>query len=116
MRNIGGNIGTSIVTTVTTRRLQYQQQILVGHLTPAKPAFRQPLHSLTEKVAHFGHSLPDAHRQAIARVYASLDRQAHTRAYMDAYWVLGVFASAMFFLALFLKKNDPGAGGQTAAG
>jgi hypothetical protein len=35
---------------------------------------------------------------------------------MDAYWVLGVLASAVFFLALFLKKNDPGAGGHIAAG
>ncbi|MGA3092110.1 MAG: DHA2 family efflux MFS transporter permease subunit [Terriglobales bacterium] len=116
MRNIGGSIGTSLVTTVATRRLQYHQQILVGHLTPGRPAFRQSLHILTERVAHFGHSLPDAHRHAIARAYAALDRQAHTLAYMDAYWVLAVLASAMFILAFFLKKNDPGEGGHIAAG
>jgi hypothetical protein len=31
--------------------------------------------------------------------------QAHTLSYMDAYWVLGVLASAVFFLALFLKVS-----------
>jgi DHA2 family multidrug resistance protein len=35
---------------------------------------------------------------------------------MDAYWVLAVLASAMFILAFFLKKNDPGEGGHIAAG
>jgi MFS transporter, DHA2 family, multidrug resistance protein len=45
-----------------------------------------------------------------------VDRQAYTLSYIDAYWILGVLAAAMFFLALFLKKNDPNAGGQVAVG
>lgn len=116
MRNIGGSIGTSLVTTVTARRLQYHQQILVGHVTPDASLFRQSLDTLSGRAAHFGHSLPDATREAIARLYVVVDRQAYTLSYIDAYWVLGVLAATMFFLALFLKKNDPGAGGQIAAG
>jgi MFS transporter, DHA2 family, multidrug resistance protein len=116
MRNIGGSIGTSLVTTVTARRTQYHPQILVGHVTQDAPPFRQSLHALSRHVAHFGHSLPDAKREAIGRLYATVDHQARTLSYMDAYWVLGVLACAMFFLAFFLKKNDPGAGGQVAAG
>lgn len=116
MRNIGGSIGTSLVTTVTARRTQYHQQILVGHVAKDEPAFRNSVHSLSTLVAHFGHSRPDAHRETIARVYSLVDHQARTLSYMDAYWILGVLACAMFFVALFLKKNDPGAGGQIAAG
>jgi MFS transporter, DHA2 family, multidrug resistance protein len=116
MRNIGGSIGTSLVTTVAVRRAQYHQEILVGHVTPDGPAFRNSFHTLSRHAAHFGHSLPDAKRDAIARLYVTVNRQAHTLAYIDAYWVLGVLAVAMFFVALFLKKNDPGAGGQIAAG
>jgi MFS transporter, DHA2 family, multidrug resistance protein len=116
MRNIGGSIGTSLVTTVTARRLQYHQQILVGHVTPDGWTFRKSIHALSGHVAHFGHSIPDAKREAIARLYALVDRQAYTLSYIDAYWILGVLAAAMFFLALFLRKNDPGAGGQIAAG
>ncbi len=116
MRNIGGSIGTSLVTTVTARRTQYHQEILVGHVAPGGPAFRRSFHALSGHVAHYGHSLPDAKREAIARLYTLVDRQAHTLSYIDAYWVLGVLASAMFFLALFLKKNDPAAGSQIVAG
>ncbi len=116
MRNIGGSIGTSIVTTVTARRSQFHQQILVGHVAHGVPIFREERHSLSRHVAHFGHSLPDATRVAIARLYATVDQQAHTLSYMDAYWVLGVMACTMFFLAFFLKKNDPGADGPAAVG
>jgi len=116
MRNIGGSIGTSLVTTVTARRAQYHQEILVGHVTPDAQAFRQSIHTLSRHVAHFGHSLPDAKRQAIGRLYAMVDHQASTLSYIDTYWMLGVLASAMFFLSLFLKKNDPGASGHVAAG
>jgi len=116
MRNIGGSIGTSIVTTVTARRAQYHQQILVGHVTPDALAFRRSFHALSQHAAHFGHSFPDAKREAIARLYFTVNRQAHALAYIDTYWVLGVLASAMFFVALILKKNDPRAGGHIAAG
>jgi DHA2 family multidrug resistance protein len=43
-------------------------------------------------------------------------RQAGALSYMDIFWVLGALCSVMFVLAFFLKKNDPGAGGQVAAG
>lgn len=116
MRNIGGSMGTSIVTTVTARRLQYHQQILAGHVTPDELLFRESRRVVAHHAAHFGLSIPDAQREAIVRLYATVDRQAHTLSYLDAYWVLGVMACAMFILAFFLKKNDPGAGGQIAAG
>ena len=41
---------------------------------------------------------------------------AVSTSYMDIFWVLGVLCSIMFVLAFFLKKNDPGAGGDVAVG
>ena len=116
MRNIGSSIGTSIVTTMLARRAQYHQQILVGHLTPDTPAFRDTLNTLARAIAHSGLSPHDALLQAIARMYAQVNRQAHTLAYLDTFWVLAVLSAVMFILAFFLKKNDPGAAGQIAAG
>jgi DHA2 family multidrug resistance protein len=116
MRNIGGSIGTSLVTTLIIRRSQYHQQILVGHITPDTPEFRSALHALSSKVAHSGLRATDAHNQAIARFYGLVNQQAHALSYMDTFWILGALCSIMFGLAFFLKKNDPGAGGQVAAG
>ncbi|MGD0213997.1 MAG: DHA2 family efflux MFS transporter permease subunit [Terriglobales bacterium] len=116
MRNIGGSIGTSLVTTLIIRRSQYHQQILVGHLTPDTPEFRSALHGLSSKVAHSGLRAADAHNQAVARFYDLVKQQAHALSYMDTFWILGALCSVMFVLAFFLKKNDPEAGGQVAAG
>ncbi|MGC2328110.1 MAG: DHA2 family efflux MFS transporter permease subunit [Candidatus Sulfotelmatobacter sp.] len=116
MRNIGSSIGTSIVTTMIARRAQYHQQVLVGHITADTPIFRGALNALTYAIAHSGLSPHDARLQAIVRLYAQVNRQAHTLAYLDTFWVLAVLSAVMFILAFFLKKNDPGAGGQVAAG
>jgi len=116
MRNIGGSIGTSLVTTLIVRRSQYHQQILVGHVTPDTPAFRSALHALSSETAHSGLRTTDAHNQAIARFYELVNQQAHVLSYMDTFWILGAFCSLMFVLAFFLKRNDPGAGGSVAAG
>ena len=116
MRNIGSSIGTSIVTTMIARRAQYHQQVLVGHITPDTSVFRAALNTLTRAIAHSGLSLHDARLQAIARLYGQVNREAHTLAYLDTFWVLAVLSGVMFILAFFLKKNDPGAAGQVAAG
>ena len=116
MRNMGSSIGTSIVTTMLARRAQYHQQIVVGHLTPDSPAFRDALNNLTRAIAHWGLSPHDARLQAIARLYAQVNRQAHTLAYIDTFWVLASLCAVMFVLAFVLKKNDPGAGSPAAVG
>ena len=116
MRNIGSSIGTSIVTTMIARRSQYHQQILVGHIAPDAPPFRGALHGLTSSIRHSGLGAVDAHNQAIARFYGLVNQQAHTLSFMDTFWVLAVLCVIMFVLAFFLKKNDPGAGGDVAVG
>jgi DHA2 family multidrug resistance protein len=116
MRNIGGSIGTSVVGTLITRRSQYHQQILIGHITPDSPAFRGSLHGLTSSIRHSGLGGVDANNQAIARYYRLVNQQAHTLSFMDTFWVLAVLCAIMFILAFFLKGNDPGAGGEVAVG
>ena len=116
MRNIGSSIGTSIVTTMIARRSQYHQQVLVGHMTPDTPAYREALQSLTIRIQHSGLGAVDAHNQAIARFYGLVNQQAHMLSFMDTFWVLGALCAIMFVLSFFLKKNDPGAGGDVAVG
>ena len=53
---------------------------------------------------------PDARRHALALVYRQVNREAHTMAYLDTFWVLAALSAVMFLLAFFLKKNDPNAG------
>ncbi len=115
MRNIGSSVGTSLVTTLIARRAQFHQTTLVGHTAVGNQSFENALHGLAARLAESGMSLPDAQTQAYARIYRSVQAQAATLAYIDTFWILAVGASIMFALSFLLTKNDPRAGGETAA-
>jgi DHA2 family multidrug resistance protein len=116
MRNIGSSVGTSMVTTVIARREQFHQTILVNHTTAGNQTLQNVVNGLTQQVAHAGMNLHDAQRQAYGRIYHTVQAQAATLSYIDAFWVLSVGSAIMFCLSFLLKKNEPGAGGQAAVG
>ncbi len=116
MRNIGSSVGTSMVTTLLARRAQFHQSVLTYHATNYDPAFRDQLQALTHQLTRTGATPPDAQAAAYGRIYQSVLAQSQTLAYIDTYMVLAVAAAIMFVLAFLVKKNDPGAGGEIAAG
>jgi DHA2 family multidrug resistance protein len=115
-RNIGSSVGTSMVTTILARRAQFHQSVLGYHATNYDPAFRNQIGGLTQQLVHAGATPPDAQVQAYGRVYQSVLVQSQTLAYIDAYMLLAVAASIMFVLAFIVRRNDPGGGGEVAAG
>jgi DHA2 family multidrug resistance protein len=116
MRNIGSSIGTSMVTTLIARRAQFHQVYMVAHLTPGRPTFVRAAQALAARLAISGLDVTRATSQAYARLYQALIGQATTLAYIDTYWVLAIGAAIMFLLSFALRKNEPGAAGEVAAG
>jgi MFS transporter, DHA2 family, multidrug resistance protein len=116
MRNIGSSIGTSMVTTLIARRAQFHQVHLVARASPGQPSFVQAVNGLAAYLAASGLDVKQATSQAYARVYQELIGQATTLAYIDTFWVLCFGAAIMCLLSFALKKNEPGAGGEIAAG
>jgi DHA2 family multidrug resistance protein len=116
MRNMGSSVGTSLVTTLIARRAQFHQEILIDHTRADNPNFQNAVNGLSQRFAHSGLATQEAHMQAYARLYQGTQAQAASMAYIDTFMVLAVGAAIMFFLALVLKKNDPGGGGEVAAG
>jgi len=114
MRNIGSGIGTSMVTTLISRRAQFHQVRLVAHSTPGQPTFTQAVNGLTAHLAASGVHATEATKQAYGLLYRGIIRQATTLAYIDTYWILAVGAAIMFFFSFALKRNQPGAGGEVA--
>ena len=115
MRNMGSSVGTSLVTTLIARRSQFHQARLVEYARVDKPNFQNTLDGLTRHIGNSGLAVPDAQREAYARIYRGLQAQAASLAYIDTFMVLAVAAGIMFCLAFVLKKNDPGGGGVTIA-
>ena len=105
-RNIGQSVGTSAVTTLIARRSQYHQSILAEH--SASGGFDAAIQTLTAQLAQAGMSVHDAGQQALGRMYALVQAQAATLAYVDVFWLLAGFSALMLFASFLLKPNKPG--------
>ena len=105
-----------MVTTLIARRAQFHQVYLVAHVTPGQPTFTQAAKALAARLAVSGLDVSRAASQSYGRVYQALIGQATTLAYIDTFWVLCVGAGIMFLLSFALRRNEPGAGGEVAAG
>jgi DHA2 family multidrug resistance protein len=108
MRNLGGSIGISVVTTLLARRTQLHQVYLVHNIQTGNYRFENTLASLTTRLSpHLGEV--EARRQAYGRIYAELGRQATMLAYIDTFHIMAVLCLAATGLLLFAKRNRPGA-------
>ncbi len=114
MRNIGSGVGTSIVTTLIARQSQFHQVHLVSRLAADNPSFQAQLGDMVHRLAAAGLGTWEAQRQAYARFYEMVQRQAQALAYIDTFWLLAVGAALMFGLAFLLERNDPDAGGSVS--
>ncbi len=104
VRNIGSSVGTSAVTTILARRAQVHQVMLSSSTSLGNPAFRDTVSSLANQLKRAG--VGDPQTQAYSRIYKSMQDQALTLSYIDAFWMLGIAAGIMFLLSFLLKKNN----------
>jgi DHA2 family multidrug resistance protein len=112
MRNLGGSVGISFVTTVLVRRGQFHQNRLVGDVSPFHLAYRQAIANAARHFIQMGASPAAAARQAFASITQTLLRQAQMLSYIDVFKVLAIGSLAAISLAFFLKTIGPEDRGQ----
>src|ERR1035441_2610077 len=105
-RNIGGSSGIAATTTMLARRAQYHQSVLVSHLTPYDPAYRDALGKATMALQAGGASGADAAARAEGLIYGTLLKQSGMMAFADAFWVMGCLFLVIIPL-MFLIRNTP---------
>jgi len=105
MRNLGGSIGISVVTTLLARRQQWHHTILTSHLTPHNRLFRQQLgqvqHLLAGRQIFFRQS-----QRAYGVIYGRLLKQAALLAFIDNFRLLTLLCLLCAPLALFFKRAE----------
>jgi DHA2 family multidrug resistance protein len=106
-RNIGGSSGIAMVTTMLARRAQYHQNVLVSHMTPYDPAYRDALGRTQAAIQSYGASAPDAAQQAHGALYGTLLKQSNMLAFSDTFWLMGILFLAIIPLMLLLRKVGP---------
>jgi len=105
LKNIGGAIGTSIVTTLISRFSQMHQNMMVEHLTPLNPVFTAKFEATKAALtAYMHHSVADYAAQY--SLYGELLKQSTLWGFMEAFRICGI-ASIIVIPLVFLIKNFP---------
>jgi DHA2 family multidrug resistance protein len=112
-RNMGGDIGIALVTTLVARRSQFHQANLTARLDPGNQALSEKLGALTQALQHAGSTSVEAARRAYGVISQQLLQQAQTLAYADVLFIFACFAAAMVPLVLLTRR---GAVGEAAMG
>ena len=107
MRNLGGSIGISAVTTLIARRSQVHQAYLASNTYQFNPRFQQLLSQLSTRIgSQIGSD--NATLPAYRQIYELLQRQATVLAYIDTFRIAGTLCLVAILIVFFAKKNKPG--------
>jgi len=112
MRNLGGSVGISFVTTLLARSSQKHLAMLMPNTADGNPAFETMRRGLAGAWHLRGSALPDAMHHAGAQIYGMAQMQARLLAYVDAIWVM-VGVTAILVPIPFLMKPPKKVAGQT---
>jgi DHA2 family multidrug resistance protein len=110
MRNIGGSVGISFVTTLLARLTQQHLSMLAAHTVSGN----RPFEALRGGLAgawqqRSGAAMPDAMQHAGAQIYGMAQIQARLLSYVDVIWVM-VAVTAILIPMPFLMKRPRKAG------
>jgi DHA2 family multidrug resistance protein len=103
MRNLGGSVGISLVTTMVARGAQSHQAILVTHLTPYDLAYQSTLQTMQAAVAPQA-GAAQAQYMATGLIHNSLLQQSSLLAYVDDFRWLALLCFVSILVVLFLKR------------
>jgi DHA2 family multidrug resistance protein len=116
VRNIGGSTGVALATTMLSRRSQYHQATLVGHVDIWDPATTARLSAWTSHFLARGDDIFTAKSRATAMLYRDTVAQAQVLAYSDEFWLLSMTFFAILLLLPFMRRlhTEPASPGKAA--
>ncbi len=106
-RQIGGSAGIAFLSTLVDHRTAFHRANLAEHISIYNPAALQRLNMLVNGLMAKGFPLPIARQQALKIVDGTVQAQAATMAFADAFIVVGVLFICMLPLLLLFKKGRP---------
>jgi DHA2 family multidrug resistance protein len=106
-RQVGGSAGIAFLSTLVDHRTAFHRAALMEHISLYSTATLERLNLLVGGFMAKGYSLPVARKQALAIVDGTVQGQAATMAFADAFIVVGVLFIAMMPLLLLFKKGKP---------
>jgi DHA2 family multidrug resistance protein len=110
MRNIGGGVGISSVTTMLTRQGQQHTHFLVANITPTSPLVQSLFGGIKGLFAGSGPGLAD--RQVYAALFGLVQREANMVAMVRIFQFLGALTLIALPLIALTKRPPEGQAAQ----
>ena len=105
MRNVGGSVGISLVSTFLQRSAQVHQTYLAAHMTPYDSAYRTALQGAGQLMrSHI--SSGDATAQAHTLLYYRLLHEANLLAFVDCFHTMALITLACVPMVLLLRRTE----------
>jgi MFS transporter, DHA2 family, multidrug resistance protein len=104
VRNVGGSVGLSLVSTMVERYSQAHQALLVAQLSPLNPEFQKNL-TLRQGLLEHHFDLHDAWIRTQDLLYGLMLQQSSYWAFMDLFYAVACL-SAVCVLCVFVFKKS----------
>ena len=114
-RNLGGSIGTSLLTTFLSRQNQAHQQAFARHTSYANVNFEQMLSGLKAMFIAQGYDAVTAAHKALAMAYQTVQNQASALSFVNSFWLMSIVVACLAPLP-FIMRRPPRGPRQQAAG
>jgi DHA2 family multidrug resistance protein len=108
-RNIGGSIGTSLLSTFISRQNQMHQRAFAAHTSAANANFEQFLNGLKALFLSQGYDAATATQKAMAMAYQTVQAQASALSFKNSFWIMSVIVLCLTPLPFVMRRP----GGET---
>ncbi len=105
-RNLGGSMGTAMLTTFLTRTAQTHQSALAAN-TANSMAYNHYIDQTKTALMALGQGADQASQAAVGHAYTQMLRQASMLSYMNAFWVLSMIITCLIPLPFIMRKPPP---------
>ncbi len=103
-RNMGGSVGTAMLTTFLQRTQQTHQTALSANVVPGSVAYSGFIDATKAALMKLGHSADAASQMATGQAYQTMVRQASMLSYQNAFWGLSVIIACLIPLPFIMRK------------
>ena len=102
-RNLGGSVGTALLTTYISRSSQVHQVALAANAIPGSVPYRLYMGRMQEMLMTHGMSAAQAMQLAIGHAYQDMLRQATMLSYKNAFFILSIIILCLIPLPFVMR-------------
>jgi len=103
-RNIGGSVGTALLTTFLQRTQQTHIASLSAHAVAGSPQYSRFMDMTRDALTRLGQSAGAARQFAVGDAWQELNRQAQMLSYQNAFWGLSLIVVCLVPLPFVMRR------------